>query len=84
MTAQLFEFTGNTRPRVTQPTPAIVLILPVMRIERDEIAKENAIVDLRYLASITEFDDWGPSPMCRCSLVDYNAAVREIMGDDNG
>lgn len=81
MIAQIFEFTGNPRPRVTQPESAIVLILPVMRIERDEIAKENAIVDLRYLAEITEFDDWGPSPMCRCSLVDYDKAVRDIMGE---
>lgn len=82
MSAKLFEFTGNPRPRVTQPAPAVVLILPVMR--RGDRQKENDVVDLRYLASITEFDDWGPSLMCRCSLVDYNAAVREIMGDDNG
>lgn len=79
MSAKLFEFTGNPRPRVTQSESAIVLVLPVVRVE-----KENRVVDLRYLASITEFDDWGPSPMCRCSIVDYNAAVKEIIGEDNG
>lgn len=45
MIAQIFEFTGNPRPRVTQPEPAIVLVLPVVRVE-----KENDVVDLRYLS----------------------------------
>lgn len=75
MSAKLFEFPGNPRPRVTQRAPAIVLILPVMRVE-----KENDVVDLYGL----RFVDWGPSPWmsppnCRCTLVDWNDAVKTIM-----
>lgn len=45
MSAKLFEFTGNPRPRVTQPKSAIVLVLPAVRVE-----KENDVVDLRHLS----------------------------------
>lgn len=97
MTAQLFEFTGNPRPRVTQPESAIVLILPVMRIERDAHDLVSRALPARrgrreripikngdedLSAPWPDLPPFVP-PNCRCSLTPdrYSMADKRIIFD---
>jgi hypothetical protein len=69
VTAQVIAFSGNPRPRETKAESALVLILPVMRIERehddcgDRRGRRQRIPIKSGDEDPLRFDSWGELPV---------------------